>query len=140
MRIKIVDDNATIPTKGSDNSAGYDLYSVDNAIIQPHRSAKLRTGICLEMLPNTVGLIWERSKLASKMGIQILGGVIDNDYRGEIMISILNTSDKLFEVKIGDRIAQIIFQQCLYYDFEVAIELDDTARGVSGINSTELRL
>ena len=139
MNIKLIHEKAIIPTKGSEHSAGYDLYTIDNALIQPRTSAKLRTGICLEMENNTVGLIWERSKLASKFGIQILGGVVDCDYRGEIMISVYNAGDKPFEVYAGDRMAQIIFQQYYNYDFNVVGELNDTSRGSDGINSLETR-
>ena len=139
MNIKLVHEKAIIPTKGSDQSAGYDLYTIDNALIQPRKSAKLRTGICLEMENNTVGLIWERSKLASKFGIQILGGVVDCDYRGEVMISVYNAGEKPFEVYAGDRMAQIIFQQYYNYDFNVVSELNDTSRGTDGINSMETR-
>ena len=139
MNVKLIHDKAILPTKGSNDSAGYDLYTVDNALIQPKQSAKLKTGICLEMEKNTVGLIWERSKLASKFGIQILGGVVDCDYRGEVMISVYNSGDKPFEVYAGDRMAQIIFQQYYNYDFNVVNELNDTARGKDGINSLETR-
>ena len=139
MNIKLVHEKAITPTKGSDQSAGYDLYTIDNALIQPRKSAKLRTGICLEMENNTVGLIWERSKLASKFGIQILGGVVDCDYRGEVMISVYNAGEKPFEVYAGDRMAQIIFQQYYNYDFNVVSELNDTSRGTDGINSMETR-
>lgn len=139
MNIEILDDNATIPTSGSLQSAGYDLYSVDNATIGHGKLAKLRTGIAMQIPDGYVGLIWERSKLASRYGIQVMGGVIDSDYRGEIMISIMNNGQE-FEVKVGDKIAQIILQPIIKPELEVVNQLDETERGSQGINSTELRL
>lgn len=139
MKIKLLHDKAIVPTKGSDDSAGYDLYSIEHAVIPPQRSFKLRTGICFEMEKNTVGLIWERSKLASRFGLQVMGGVVDCDYRGEVMISLYNNGNQNFEVKAGDRMAQIIFQQYYNYDFNVVDELNDTSRGKDGINSMETR-
>jgi len=140
MKIKKIHSQAKTPTRGSYDSAGHDLYSVEHAIIPPHRSAKLGTGLCMEMEKGTVGLIWERSKLASKFGLQVMGGVVDCDYRGEVMISLYNNSDTPYEVKVGDRMAQIIFQQYIDYDFEDVEQLNDTPRGTNGINSTENRL
>ena len=141
MKIKLLHELAKVPTKGSADAAGYDLFAIEHATIAPGRRAKLRTGICLQMEHDTVGLIWPRSKLASVYGIHVLGGVIDCDYRGEIMISILNGGQTSFEVKQGDRIAQLIFQQCLNrYTFDQVNKLDDTIRGKAGINDFELRL
>ena len=82
-----------------------------------------------------VGLIWPRSKLAAKMGLDILAGVIDSDYRGEIMVSLLNTSDKIVELRKGDKCAQMIIQK--HYSnlpLELADNLDDTSRGNAGIH------
>lgn len=141
MKIKLLHELAKVPTKGSIDAAGYDLFAIEHATIAQGRRAKLRTGVCLQMQHGTVGLIWPRSKLASVYGIQVLGGVIDCDYRGEIMISILNGGQTTFEVKPGDRIAQLIFQLCLnQYTFNEVSELDDTIRGNAGINDLELRL
>ena len=140
MKIKLLDENAIVPTQGSDSAAGYDLYSIENVDIRKNCRAKIRTGIALEMEQGTAGLIWPRSKLANVYGVQVLAGVVDCDYRGEIMISILNTGQETVEIRKGDRVAQILFQLVLNgYKFEVVDQLDETDRGNAGINDTELR-
>lgn len=139
MNVKRLKDNAIIPTCGSIESAGYDLYATDSAIINNGIIAKIGTGIAMEIPTGHVGMIWERSKLASRYGIQVMGGVVDSDYRGEIMISVLNNGDT-FEVKAGDKLAQIVIQPIIKPMLVLVDELTDTDRGVSGINSTELRL
>lgn len=139
MQIKLLDDHATIPTRGSEQAAGYDLYSTDNAVIKSGTIAKLGTGIAMCIPDGYVGLIWERSKLASRYGIQVMGGVIDSDYRGEVMISVMNNGND-FEVKRYDKIAQLIIQPVVTTDIMVVSELPDTERGIDGINSLELRL
>ena len=141
LPIKILHQDAKHPTKGSEHAAGYDLYAIENADINYMCRAKLRTGIAIQLPMGTAGLIWPRSKLANKFGIQVMGGVIDQDYIGEIMISILNTGIHTFEVRKGDRIAQLIIQQVInYYDgFKEVDELTRTERGSAGINDIEVR-
>ena len=138
MKIKLTDE-ARLPTRGTEHSAGYDLYSSQYAMIPHHTSAKIHTGVSMEIPEGMVGLIWERSKLASRYGLQVMGGVIDSDYRGEIMISLYNNSEHTFEVKAGDRMAQLIFQKYESFDFDQVDELSDTVRGAEGINSLETR-
>ena len=140
IKVKKLDDNAVIPTRGSCNAAGLDLYSVENAIILPGISATLKTGLAISVGDGNVGLIWPRSKLGAKLNIQVLAGVVDSDYRGEVMIALLNSGDKPFEVKRGDRIAQLIVQQCGMSEPVEVQQLDDTERGIDGINSNEMRL
>lgn len=139
MQIKLLNDYAVIPTRGSKHAAGYDLYSTDNATIKSGSIAKLGTGIAMCIPEHFVGLIWERSKLASRYGIQIMGGVIDSDYRGEVMISVMNNGAD-FEVKRYDKIAQLVIQPIVTSEVMVVSELPDTERGTAGINSLELRL
>ena len=139
MQIKLLNDHAIIPTRGSKQAAGYDLYSTDNALIKSGGIAKLGTGIAICIPDGYVGLIWERSKLASRYGIQIMGGVIDSDYRGEVMISVMNNGDD-FEVRRYDKIAQLIIQPVVTTEVMVVSDLPSTERGSDGINSLELRL
>ena len=88
-----------------------------------------------------VGLIWPRSKLAAKMGIDVLAGVVDSDYRGELHVSLLNTGLDPVEIQTGDKVAQLIIQKH-YADMEISIvdDLDRTSRGSDGINCSEMRL
>ena len=140
MKFKKLSVLAKAPERGSLYAAGLDLFTIESADILPGQRAKLKTGIAIEIPENCVGLIWPRSKLAVKYGIDVLAGVVDSDYRGEVMISLLNTSDKTVEIRVGDKAAQIIIQR--FSDIQpVEVEqLSDTERGSNGVNSSEMRL
>ena len=141
LKLKKLHEDALVPSKGSEHAAGYDLYAIESVDIRSTCRAKIRTGIAIEMESGTVGLIWPRSKLANTFGIQVLGGVVDCDYRGEIMISIINSGHETMEIRKGDKVAQILFQLVLnhYTGFDVVDELSETERGSAGINDVELR-
>jgi len=141
IKVKKLCENAKIPSLGSVGSAGLDLCTVESAEIQAGQRASLRTGLSMSIPTGMVGLVWPRSKLAAKKGVAVLAGVIDSDYRGEIMISLHNTSDEVLEIRTGDKVAQIIIQQHFsWFPLEIVDELDETVRGSAGINSTEMRL
>ena len=140
MRYKKLHKDAIAPTRGSEFAAGLDLSANESVFIGPGGRVKISTGIAVSVGDGNVGLVWPRSKLANKFGIQVLGGVIDADYTGEIMVILLNSGSATFEVKKGDRIAQLVVQAC---DISIPIESDDlgdTVRGIDGINSSDLRL
>ena len=141
INITLLSTNAKIPTRGSDESAGLDLYTVDSVTIPSGHRALLKTGLSMSMPKNYVGLIWPRSKLAAKMGIDVLAGVVDSDYRGEVMISLLNTGLDPVEIRTGDKVAQMIIQRH-YSDMQINVvdELDKTMRGKAGVNCSENRL
>ena len=140
IKFKKLNDLAKTPVRGSDYAAGLDLCSVDNAIIPSGKSATLKTGLSFEIDEGLVGLIWPRSKLGAKKQIQVLAGCVDSDYRGEIMIALLNSGGKPFEVRVGDKIAQLLIQAVRMDGLEEVTELSDTTRGSAGINSTEMRI
>ena len=120
MKIKLSDTNAKIPTRGTSESAGYDLYSLNDYYVYPQERTNIRTGITLEIPKGYYGRIAPRSGLALKNGIDVMAGVIDCDYRGEIGVILYNTDNNIpFHIKIGDRIAQIIFEK--YYTFKFKI-------------------
>ena len=141
INITLLSTSAKIPTRGSDESAGLDLYTVDSVTIPAGHRALLKTGLSMSMPKNYVGLIWPRSKLAAKMGIDVLAGVVDSDYRGEVMISLLNTGLDTVEIRTGDKVAQMIIQRH-YSDMKINVvdELDKTMRGKAGVNCSENRL
>lgn len=128
-------DGAVVPKRGTDGSAGYDLYSIDDGIILPNKRKMFNIGVKLAIPPDHYGRIAPRSGLAFKNGIDVLAGVLDSDYRDFIKVILLNTDDKEFIVKKGDRIAQIIFEKISTPIF-VKSELDDTNRGIGGFGST----
>ena len=141
ININLLHEDAIIPSRVSDESAGLDFYTIESVTIPPGHRALLKTGIAMSMPAGYVGLIWPRSKLAAKMGIDVLAGVVDSDYRGEIMISLLNTGLDTVEIKTGDKVAQMIIQRHYsHIQINIVDDLDKTMRGQSGVNSTEMRL
>lgn len=137
MNIKLLNELAKVPTKTNDYDAGYDLYSIENITIPAYERVTIKTGISLAIPNHCVGLIWPRSGLSVKKGIDVLAGVIDSTYRGEIMVCLLNTSNIDMKINIGDRIAQIIFQEYNNAIFQVVEELDNTTRGDKGFGSSD---
>ena len=139
VRIKKLNENAIIPTYGTSYSAGADLYTIDGPVtVAPHTTTLLHTGLAVEIPEGYCGLIFARSGLASKKGLAPANkvGVIDSDYRGEIMVALHNHSPLPQTVAIGERIAQIVFAPFYAADFNLVDELDDTARGAGGFGST----
>ena len=143
INIKKIDENAKIPTYGSEFAAGADLYAVihneENKVeIIPGETAFVDTGIAMEIPEGYVGLIYARSGLACKQGLAPANkvGVIDSDYRGNIMVALYNQSNEVRTVSEGDRIAQIIIQPVEQFGFKVKENLSDTVRGNGGFGSS----
>ena len=139
VKIKKLNENAIIPTYGSPYSAGADLYSaMDELTIAPHTTFLVKTGIAFELPIGFAGLIYARSGLASKRGLAPANkvGVIDCDYRGEVMVALHNHTDAPQTVAKGERIAQLVITPYVVADFEEADELSETVRGEGGFGST----
>jgi dUTP pyrophosphatase len=129
-------DNAQTPTKSHESDAGWDLYSIEDSIIPPKQRKTINTGVILQIPPHMAGLIWPRSGLSVKQGLDVLAGVVDAGYRGEVMVCLYNTSFSSVEIKTGDRIAQIIFQEVPRVSMSVVDSLDSSQRGDNGFGST----
>lgn len=140
MNIKKLNSNATVPTYGSACAAGADLYAcMDEPItIAPGATVLIHTGIAMAIPDGYVGLVYARSGLASKRGLAPANkvGVIDSDYRGEVMVALHNHGSSEQIVENGERIAQIVFTPYVAADFNAVDDLDDTARGAGGFGST----
>ncbi len=140
MNIKKLNENATIPTYGSAYAAGADLYACEDGdvTIAPAETKLIHTGIAMEIPEGLVGLIFARSGLASKKDLAPANkvGVIDSDYRGEIMVALHNHGTVERTVANGERIAQIVFTPYMSADFVEVDELSDTVRGAGGFGST----
>ncbi len=139
LRIKKLDEKAIIPTYGTEYSAGADLYNLDEAVtIQAGETVLIHTGISLEIPEGFGGFIYARSGLASKRGLAPANkvGVIDADYRGEIMVALHNHSDKAATVDAHERVAQLVIAPFLKVEYELSEELSDTVRGTGGFGST----
>ena len=128
--------NAIIPNRSTSGSAGYDLYSAYSYTVKPYSRILVRTDICLMIPDKCYGRISPRSGLSLNYNIDIGGGVIDSDYRGEIGIVFINNGCSDFNIKVGDRIAQIIFERVEYPIMEEVKCLEDTERGNSGFGSS----
>ena len=137
INIKKLDEKAIIPTRSHINDAGADLYSIEDIVIPPSSRATIKTGISIEIPTGFYGRVAPRSGLAAKYGIDILAGVVDSTYRGEILVIMLNTdTSNSFKVSCGDRIAQLIVQHHQNYYFIESEELSSTNRGSGGFGSS----
>lgn len=140
LEIKKLDERAIIPTYGTNDSAGADLYALldDNLEIKPGETILIGTGLAMEIPKGYVGLIYARSSLGTKKGLAPANkvGVIDADYRGEIKIPLFNQSKETQTITPGERIAQIIFTPYLKVNFQEVDSLDETIRGQGGFGST----
>lgn len=140
IRIKKLNENAFIPTRGSQYSAGYDLYACINSpvTILPHTTEKIGTGLAIEIPEGYFGAIFARSGLATKEGLRPANctGVADSDYRGEYIVALHNDTDETKLIMPNERIAQLVIMPYLSVEFEEVTELTDTERGDGGFGST----
>ena len=140
IAVKKLDENAVVPTYGSEYAAGADLYALaqEDIVIMPGETKLIHTGIAMEIPEGYAGLIYARSGLASKRGLAPANkvGVVDADYRGEIMVALHNHSNVEQKVSPKERIAQLVVAPFLKASFEVCEELSDTVRGAGGFGST----
>ena len=136
VNVKHLNEHAKDPTKAHTMDAGWDLYASEDCVINSKERGVVNTGISIEMPNYFAGLIWPRSGMAINAGIDVLAGVIDSGYRGEIMVCLYNTSDEDVEIKRGDRIAQIIFQEVPAISLLLREELEASQRGSDGFGST----
>ena len=137
--LKRLDPELPVPKRAHRGDAGVDLHSAEELTIAPGERALVKTGVALALPLGTVGLIHPRSGLAAKHGITIVNapGTVDADYRGELMVCLLNTDkDTPFEIIRGMRIAQLVVQRVELPDFVEVDELDETVRGAGGYGST----
>jgi dUTP pyrophosphatase len=134
--IKRLDTKAQLPSKGTPDSAGWDIYCLESTDIPPGRRAVLPTGLAFAIPHGWYGRIAPRSGLASKQGYNILAGVVDADFRGEVKVALINHGDDVIEFRRGDRIAQIIIERCAMGALIEAPELPETPRGHHGLGST----
>ncbi|MBO5312328.1 MAG: dUTP diphosphatase [Clostridia bacterium] len=140
VNIKRLNENAIIPTYGSEYAGGADLYACieETVTIQPHETKLIKTGIAIELPVGYVALIYARSGLATKRGLAPANkvGVVDCDYRGEIMVALHNHSPKAQSIDCGERIAQMVITPYITAEFEETDTLSDTVRGKGGFGST----
>ena len=139
LRVKRLDPRAVLPTRAHDGDAGLDLHALDGFELAPGERAQIRTGVAIALPPGTAGLVLPRSGLAARHGIALVNapGLIDEGYRGELQILLLNTDrNETFRAQAGDRIAQLVVVDVETPEIVEADELDDTSRGSGGFGSS----
>jgi len=136
LRFKKLDERAVLPQRGSAFAAGLDVCGIEDVEIGPRQRGMARTGLAVAIPPGFYGRVAPRSGLAAKNGLDVLAGVIDSDYRGEICCLLYNTSDEVIKLPGGSKICQLIVEQIITPDADWATELDETARGAGGFGST----
>jgi dUTP pyrophosphatase len=140
IAVKKLDERAVLPTYGSEFAAGADLYALTDGevVFAPDETKLIRTGLAMEIPEGYAGLIYARSGLASKRGLAPANkvGVVDADYRGEVMVALHNHSGVEQKIAAGERIAQLVVAPFLKAEYIQAEELSDTVRGVGGFGST----
>jgi len=136
LEIQLLSDKGTLPSKANRFDAGFDLYASENVLIHPRERLLISTDIAMAIPNGHVGLIWPRSGLAVKKGVDVFAGVIDSGYRGEVKVCLYNSDSEVLEVKEGDRIAQLLIQKAENYFIKKVESLDDSERGNKGFGSS----
>ena len=140
IQIKKLSEKAIIPTRGSKQAAGYDLYTCSDGevLIPPHCTVQVGTGVSVAIPEGYFGAVYARSGLSAKQGLRPANcvGVVDSDYRGEIIIALHNDTDSEKTIEKNERIAQFVVMPYLSVEFEETDELEDTERGAGGFGST----
>ena len=136
LRFKQLDLRAVLPQRGSALAAGLDVFGIEELEILPKQRVMARTGLAVAIPPGFYGRVAPRSGLAAKNGLDVLAGVIDSDYRGEIVCVLYNTGDETINLPAGSKICQLIIEQIITPEAAWATDLDETARGAGGFGST----
>ncbi|MEK7568194.1 MAG: dUTP diphosphatase, partial [Patescibacteria group bacterium] len=138
IKIVKIEEDAKIPNYANLSDAGMDLFSIEEVVLKIGERQAIRTGIKTEIPDGYVGLVWDKSGLALNNGTKTMAGVIDSGYRGEIKIVLVNLGDEDFEIKKGQKIAQMLVQKVERPEIELVDELNATERGENGFGSTGL--
>jgi len=136
IQIKKIISEAIVPRVAQSGDAGMDLFSAEEKRLRPGERISCRTGIAIKIPEGYAGLIWDKSGPSHKFGIKILGGVFDSNYTGEYLIGLINLGQDDFEIKRGQKIAQVIFQKIERPEVEEVAELPETNRGAGAFGST----
>lgn len=136
IRVKKIIEDAKLPTHGHPSDAGMDFYASQTVIFKPNEQTRVPTGVSIEIPEGFVGLIWDKSSISFNKGLKIMGGVIDAGYRGEIFMSLFNTSRNEVVLEKGDKVAQMLIQRFEHCDILEVDELSTTIRGERREGST----
>lgn len=135
LPVQLIHQDAKLPTRSYAGDAGLDIYCIENKALEPNQPAIIKTGIKLAIPNGHVGLVWDRGSMG-KAGIKTLGGVIDSGFRGELTIHLANTTKKIYNIKKGEKIAQLLIQKIELLDPVKAKIEDNTQRGAKRFASS----
>ncbi|OGI65782.1 hypothetical protein A3A95_01510 [Candidatus Nomurabacteria bacterium RIFCSPLOWO2_01_FULL_39_18] len=136
IKIKKLREDAKLPTHGHPGDAGLDFYCVEDVIFPPGKQERVHTGLAIEIPEGCVGLIWDKSSISFNLGLKVMGGVIDSSYRGEIIMNLLNVSNKEVLMTKDHKIAQMVIQKFEHCNILEVEELTETIRGAGREGST----
>ena len=136
IKVKKINKDAKLPTHGHPGDAGMDFYCVEDVIFPAGKQAGVHTGIAVEIPEGHVGLLWDKSSISFNLGLKVMGGVIDSSYRGEIIMNLLNTSNKDVLLPKGHKVAQMLIQKFEHCDILEVSDLSETVRGHGREGST----
>lgn len=135
MKVKKLSPLAKLPVRAHPTDAGADLFALERTVLPPRAITSVRSGVAVELPENTAGIIWGKSSVESK-GIKAMAGLIDEPYRGELLVCMYNLNDTEFVFEAGQKVAQLVVFPVLYPTFEEAEELSETKRGEGRFGST----
>ena len=136
LSFKRLDPGATLPTRGSLQAAGLDIFSIEEVVIEPNQRFLVRTGLAVAIPEGHYGRIAPRSGLATKKGLDVFAGVIDSDYRGEVRCLLYNSGDETIKLPAQSKICQLIIEKIITPSAVWSDEISDTDRGSGGFGST----
>ncbi|MEK7514879.1 MAG: dUTP diphosphatase [Patescibacteria group bacterium] len=136
LNVQLLNKDARMPSYANAGDAGMDLYTVSRMVIKPKQLVAVPTGIAMALPRGTVGLIWDKSGLAIKHGLKVMGGVIDSSYRGEVQVGIINLGTKAVTLEAGHKVAQMLIQKVEHVSFKQVVSLSTTKRGAKGFGSS----
>ena len=139
IKLKLINDNATVPSRKHDSDIGYDISAAIDVLIPSKQVQLINTGIAINLPNQCAGFVLPRSGLASKHKITLINspGLIDPGYTGELMVPLINHGSSDYQIKIGDRIAQLVLINTNSVEFKIVENLPDTDRSAGGFGSTD---
>jgi dUTP pyrophosphatase len=136
VKVKKLHEDAKLPTHGHPGDASMDFYAIEDVVFLPGKQERVHTGVAVEIPEGHVGLIWDKSSISFNMGLKVMGGVIDSSFRGELVMSLLNTKNEKVVLEKGYKIAQMLIQKFEHCDILEVDELSQTVRGEGREGST----
>jgi dUTP pyrophosphatase len=136
VKIKKLHKDAKVPAYANPGDAGIDLFAIKKYKIKPGQIGLIDTGLAFELPPKTVGLVWDKGSVAMKRGLKSLGGVLDEGYRGELTIGLVNLSRKTYNIDKGDKVAQLLIQKVERANIKEVKKLSGSIRGVGRFGSS----